>query len=242
MSGVEPSNYNTMLAFLTGISLFGIVLSSSFVFFFAGFEDDFAFRNLVVGSAFIAVCVLGLVAALFPSSCSAVPRARKSNTQNGFVSNMHKESFRAHHPACENYRTHILHVGNRELCATCSGLAVGAVVAVIGACWYFFGIFSAGMPSVLVLIGAVGVALGLLQSALPEFSNGSARFFASVFFVVGAFLMLISVDESLESTFVDLFLVTLSLLWIATKIALSRRDHQRTCSQCSKFCVWRNLR
>jgi hypothetical protein len=107
---------------------------------------------------------------------------------------MHQDSFRAHHPACENYRTHIFHVGSRELCATCSGLAAGAFVAIIGSCLYFFGIFSAGMPTVLVLIGAVGVALGLFQSALPEFGNGFARLFASVFFVVGAFLMLISVD------------------------------------------------
>ena len=54
--------------------------------------------------------------------------------------------------------------------------------------------------------------------------------------------ILIGVDEALGSTSIDLFLVTLSVLWIITKMAFSRWDHQRTCSQCFESCVWKNVR
>ena len=242
MGDVAVGHQKTVLAFLMVVSLFGVLLSSSFVFFPAGFEDDFAFRNLVVGSAFIAICVLGLLVAVFPGSCSSFPRFWRSNRREGTVLSMHQESFRAHHPSCEGFSAHIFRVGKLEVCATCSGLAVGASVVLVGAVLYFFGAFSAGASSLLVLLGAVGVVLGLVQSALPKFSNGAIRFFASVFFVAGAFLMLVGVDGALGSTVVDLFVVALSLLWIMTKIAFSRWDHQRTCSLCSTSCEWKNLR
>ena len=220
MSDVDFKHQKTVLAFLIVVSLFGVILSSSFAFYPVEFGDDFAFRNLVVGSAFFVICVLGILAALFPSSCLAVPSFWKSIRREGAASNMHQESFRAHHPSCENFSSHILRIGRLELCATCSGLAVGAAVVLIGTVLYFFGAFSAGVPSILVLIGAVGVILGLLQSALPRFSKGFTRFFASIFFVVGAFLMLTGVDEALGSTSIDLFIVTLSVLWIMTKMAI----------------------
>jgi hypothetical protein len=75
--------------------------------------------------------------------------------------------------------------------------------------------------------------LGLLQSALPKLSNGSTRFFASTIFVIGCFLMLVSLDEAVKNTSIDLFFVALCIFWIMTKIAFSQWDHQQTCSQCS---------
>jgi hypothetical protein len=240
MSAFDVKHQKRVLLFLIVVSLFGIVLLSSFIFYPVSFRDDFEFRNMVVGSAFVAICVLGISAALYPSSCSAVPQFGESNRHHEGTSNLHQGSFRAHHPSCEKYSTHILRIGRLELCATCSGMAVGAAVALVGAILYFFGTFYTGVQSVLFLIGTVGVTLGLLQSALSKSSSGFTRFFASIFFVLGTYLMLINVDEALGSTSVDLFAVGLSVLWIMTKIACSNWDHRRTCSQCSKFCVWKN--
>jgi uncharacterized membrane protein len=155
---------------------------------------------------------------------------------------MHKGAFQAHHPSCEEYYTHILSVGKMKFCATCSGMAAGALVALSGAILYFFGGFSVGAPKVLVLIGAAGVTLGLIQSAWPKHSNGLGRLLASIFFVVGVYLMLVSADETLGSTSVDLFLVTLSMLWIVTRIAFSKQDHLETCSLCSESRMCKNVR
>jgi hypothetical protein len=73
----------------------------------------------------------------------------------------------------------------------------------------------------------------MLQSALPKLSTGVTRFFASILFVVGSFLLLVGIDGAVKNTSIDLFFVALSVLWIMTKIALSQRDHQQTCSQCT---------
>ena len=233
MNPVDVKHPNFFLAFLISVSIFGLLLSTFFVLKPYTLEDDFAYRNLTIGATFGAVCGLGTFAALFPGSCLSISHFWKRNRQVMRSSTIHETTLRAHHPSCENYSTHILSIGNRNFCATCSGLLVGASLALLGTSLYFFGNLRIGDPSTLVLIGAAGVALGLLQSALPKFSSGLTRFLASILFVAGTFLMLVSIDAALKNTSIDLFFVALSVLWILTKITLSQRDHQRTCSDCS---------
>lgn len=232
MSSTDFRRSNVTLTFLIAVSIFGLFLSTFFVVYPFTQEDGFAYRKLVAGTAFTMLCVLGIFASLFPSSCSAIPKFKKQNKQEKSADTLHKATFQAHHPPCDNYSTHILVVGKMKLCATCSGLMVGAAVVLFGAGLYFFGSYSFGDPLLLFLVGAVGVALGLIQSALPKYSNGFIRFIASTLFVVGTFLMLVGLDDSVKNISIDLFFVAISLLWILTKIALSERDHQRTCSNC----------
>jgi len=221
------------LIFLTMTSIFGLVLSLLSVGYPPILGDDWAFRSLTAGSAFCAVCILGIFAAFFPGSCSKMPSFGKNYGDQENRSLIHEKNLRAHHPLCGNYSTHVLHIGNRRLCATCTGLSVGAFGVIIGTIMYFFGGFRVGAPHVLVLIGGVAVIAGLLQSALPKLSNGYARFFFSIIFVAGCFLMLIGLDAAVENVTIDLFFVALSILLIMTKIAFSQRDHLETCSNCS---------
>jgi len=232
MNSDSGKHYNLNIIFLIAASIFGLLLSLFFVIYPPKLEDDFAFRNLTVGSAFCAICILGIFAAVFPSSCSAIPSFEKRDRGNQSNLTMHETTLQAHHPSCENYSTHILRIGNRKFCATCSGLLVGASVVLIGTTLYFFGNLRIGEPLTMISVGAFAVFFGLLQSALPKLSNGSIRFFASTIFVIGCFLMLASLDAAVKSTSIDLFFVALCILWIMTKIALSQWDHQQTCSQC----------
>jgi hypothetical protein len=234
MESADVKHPNLTLGFLITVSIFGLVLSTFFVLLPHTLEDNFSFRNIAVGYAFSTVCILGTAAALFPSSCSAIPKFRKPNKHDQSFQTIHETALRAHHPSCENYSTHILSIGNRKLCATCSGLVVGAAVALFGSGLCFFGGFRLGDPFMLVSMGAGGVALGLLQSALPKFSNGLTRFLVSILFVIGTFLMLVGIDSAVENISIDLFFVVLSVLWILTKIALSQKDHQQTCAKCLK--------
>lgn len=243
MSSINVKHLNLIETFLVSVSIFGLLLSIFFVFYTSTIADGFAYRNLLVGSAFGAVCVLGIYAALFPSSCFTIPKFHKSNKKFIRELNIHEKPLRAHHPSCENYVTHILSIGSMKFCATCSGLLVGAILALLGTGLYFFGSLSIGDPAILVLTGAAGVSLGLLQAALPKFSVGLTRFFASIFFVFGTFLMLASIDIAVKNTSIALFFVVLSIVWILTKISLSQRDHKSTCSNCSvKSCIWNKKR
>jgi hypothetical protein len=233
MSSANFKHSNLTLAFLIAVSIFGLVLSIFFVVNPSSLEDDFSFRNLTVGSAFGALCILGIFAGLFPSLNSANRNFEKRNRYDQSTHAIHETTLRAHHPSCENYSTHILNIGNMKFCATCSGLIVGATIVLFGTGLYFFGSLHIGEPFTLVSVGAAGVISSLLQSALPRFSVGFTRFFASTIFVIGCFLMLVSINEATKNTSVDLFFVALCVLWIFTKITLSQRDHQQTCLHCA---------
>jgi hypothetical protein len=234
MDSADVKHPNLTLAFFIAVSIFGLFLSTFFVFHPFTLQDGLAHRKLVAGTVFSMLCVLGIFAAFFPSSCSAFPKFKKRNKQKNSTPAMHETAFQAHHPSCGNYSTHILIIGKTKFCATCSGLLVGATFVLLGTGLYFFGSYRLGDPFLLFSVGVAGVALGLIQSALPKFSGGLARFLASVLFVLGTFLMLVGVDDAVKNVSIDIFFVALSVLWILTKIALSQRDHQRICSQCSR--------
>lgn len=233
MNSDSVKKANLLLIFLVSTSIFGLFLSNFFVFNPSIPEENFAYRNLTTGTIFGLVCILGILAALFPSSCLVISQFWKNNGNHRHQLSIHKENWRAHHPSCENYSTHILSIGNSRFCATCYGLMVGAIIALIGTSLYFFGGLSVGNPIIMVLMGTTGVTLGLLQSAFPKFSNSIIRFFASISFVMGTSLMLISIDTATKSISIDLFFIILSILWILTKINFSQRDHRLTCSNCS---------
>ena len=121
----------------------------------------------------------------------------------------------------------------RMLCATCSGLFVGAVLALIGVTVFFFLDWHVEQNAVVtVVVGVVGVGLGLFQSVFPVFQNGVARVLTGVLFVVGAFMILLGIEDLTRSVSLDFFAVALSLLWLATKISFSQWDHTRICEKC----------
>jgi hypothetical protein len=237
MNLTDVKHNNLTVAFMIAISIFGIVLSVFVAIQPSPIVDDFSLRGLTAGSAFTAVCILGIIAALFPSSCSAIPTFGKDIGHGQLKSDVHETILQAHHPSCDNYSTHILNVGNKRFCATCSGLLTGAIIALFANLTYFFAGSQLGDLSTLVWIGSAGVVLGLLQSGFPRVGGGLTRFFASIVFVLGTCLMFVSIDSAVGSIAVDLFFVSLSVLWILTKIALSQRDHKLTCSKCSsEYC------
>jgi hypothetical protein len=234
MCAVSSKPRNLTLLFLVSVSIFGLFLSIVFAVYPPKLEDDFAFRNIVVGSAFAAVCVLGILAVLYPDSCLGILDFEKRDRYEQSSRRVHESAFRGHHPMCEGYSSHVLCVGDRRFCATCSGLLIGAIVVLVGIGIYFFGNLRIGeKPFILVSVGVAGVVLGLFYPFMPRFRSGFTRFFASMLFAVGSFLILVSMDEAVANTSIDLFFIALSVLWIFTRVSLSQWEHQRTCSQCS---------
>jgi hypothetical protein len=188
----------------------------------------------MVGSAFAAVCILGIFAVLCPNPCSRILNFEKQDGYESSSRKAHESTLRGHHFTCEGYSTHVLCIGDKRFCATCSGLSVGAIVVLVGIGLYFFGNMRIGeTPFMLVSVGAVGVVLGLFYPLIPRFRNGFTRFSLSVLFAVGSFLILVGMEEAAANTSNDLFFVALSILWIFTRVSLSQWEHQRTCSHCS---------
>jgi len=234
MCAVSGKPGNLTLLFLVSVSIFGLLLSIVFAVYPPKLEDNFAFRNIAVGSAFAAVCVLGILAVLYPNPCSRILNFGKRYGHASSSRRGHESALRGHHPTCKGYSKHVLRIGDKRFCATCSGLSVGAIVVLAGIGAYFFGNLRIGEnPLMLVSAGAAGLVLGLFYPTVaPSFGNGFTRFFAGILFAVGSFLILVAMEEAAANTSIDLFFVVLSVLWILTRISVSQWEHQRTCSHC----------
>ena len=226
---------STALLFLITVSFFGLILAVVFVINPPKPQDDFALRKPAVGSALGVVCVLGIFAVLYPDSCAGIMCLKNREKTIHNCSESSAAALRGHHVACKHYSTHVLQIGNRVFCATCSGLLVGAVIVLIGIGLFFFGNLQiCEKPLVPVIVGAGGVAAGLLYPVVPpRFQNSYTRFFAGVLLAVGSFLILAGIEEAAKNLAVDFFFVALSVLWLASKMSLSQWEHRRICARCS---------
>jgi hypothetical protein len=245
MSSSKPNHklHNPTLLFLVSVSSFGLILTVLLAFYPPISQENFVWRKTLVGSTYSVVCVLGILAVFFPKTCSrffdAGKREKRQNRFYGFkrsvsISHMTSQTLRGHHPVCGRFSAHVFRLNGKLFCATCSGLFLGALVALAGVGMFFFGNWQIEQnASLVVLVGAGGVILGLLQSPLPTLQNSIIRLFSSTFFVIGTFLILVGIEELAHSTSVDLFLVILSVFWLTTRISLSQWDHERICSKCA---------
>lgn len=183
------------------------------------------------------VCILGILAGIFPSKCSGMFHFRIAKKER-FVQEsveLSKEApeFRGHHPDCGSFGGHILQLGGMIFCAGCLGLILGAVLSLFGTALYFFLRLSFEPHYILVFwAGFVGVSCGLLQYHLFNWGRNIVHLTVNTIFVLGVFLLLVGVDAITQNTNVDLYLIALSIFWLYTRVLLSQRDHKRICTAC----------
>jgi len=241
-------NYDIWL--LMGLSFIGLFLVGILVFSSPAIEENFPWRKPVIGSIFASICVLGILAAFFPSRCLNVfnfkkeEKLRRSSVkepsdsrQSKFVFQKGSFTMQGHHPNCGKFSTHAFRINNRTLCTSCTGLLLGALLSLLGTSLYFSDNWHIGQGSLpLVCVGILGIVFGLLQFPLFKNRPNFLRFSFNVFFVLGAFFILIGVDALLHSVTADLILVLLIVFWLLTRIFLSRWDHERICRSCGLVC------
>ena len=222
------------LLFSVSVSIFGILISLIFAFNPPVIQENFLWRKLMVGAAFGSICVLGIIAALFPRKCSQTFHFQKQkNASHNFNSN-----FKGHHPQCPEFSAHVIHVNKHTLCAACSGMILGAFITLVGTVLYFFDWWQIEELSLLlILIGIAGLTLGFFQLKFKSF----IRLFLNAVFVFGAFLILIGFDALAHNLLFDFFLILLVIFWLFTRIKLSQWDHLKICSSCKISCVIREV-
>jgi hypothetical protein len=219
--------------YLTSSAL-GLMTIIAFVFFPPKPTSDIAWRKPFIGIMFILICVLGGSAAIIPKKCSKIFGSHKAYGFAAF-STVHSGShvMSGHHPDCGRFSPHTINVSEHVLCAACTGLFLGAIVAVVGATTYFFaGLDIEQFSLPLIAIGLGCVALGFVQFRF----SGFIRLLLNVFFVVGVFFALAGVDALMKNLFIDFYLISLTILWILTRILLSEWDHLRICRFCELKC------
>jgi len=218
-----------MLAFCIGISVFGMLLMIIWANNLPTIGDGLSWRKPLIGSLFSLICILGILASIFPSECS-----KSFHFQETTKNVASRQSLRAsHHPECEGFSAHVVRIKGQKRCAACTGLLLGAVIALAGAFSYFYGGLQIENARLLVLVGAISVLAGFLQLMFRAY----VRLALNSLFVFGAFLCLVGVDQASHSVAIDLFSVVLIVFLIFTRIQLSRWDHFRICECCNSPCI-----
>lgn len=214
----------------------GLVIVAVLANLYPPLETSFSGGKLVIGTAFIIVCVLGILAGLFPSKCSTLFQFRSAKSETSTrvqVESPRKTVFSGHHPNCGNFGAHVFRVGKWTFCAGCFGLVLGAIISAFGAALYFFASVFFCFDCVAVLwIGFAGVTCGLVQYHLFNLGRSSIHTFVNAYFVFGVFLLLVGVDAVTQNILADSYVILLSVFWLYTRIRLSQLDHKEICSTC----------
>ncbi|MFQ6073819.1 MAG: hypothetical protein ACE5KC_01235 [Candidatus Bathyarchaeia archaeon] len=245
----ENLSQRVYISFLVFACFFGLLLATLPAFFRLSVQEDFQWRKPLVGSVFGLICFLGVIAVFFPSRCSTVFRDGEAEGRNHVApangeTSLHKKSAilglkvtHGHHPDCEGFAAHEFRFGRKTFCTACMGLLLGALAALLGVAAYFFLGWNLGENvSLLLVSGALGVGLGLLHYMFFDVQRRLVRLLLNAFFVFGTFLVLASTDAVANSLILDLFVVFLSILWLFTRILLSKRIHSKICQACSSKC------
>ena len=225
------------ITFLT-ISFSGLVLIAALINLPVEIQGAAYSRKSIASIFFSIVCVLGIIAGVFPSKCSQMFHFRRVEQKNYSQRTTEEESTklspaRGHHPDCGNFDSHIIIIGNKAFCAGCTGLILGAVLSLIGiTLWVFVDSLFYKNSFPLFLVGFIGVSCGLLQYQLFSCFKGVTHLTVNVFFVLSVFFLLAGVDGITQSDYADYFLLTLSIFWIFTRIMLSQQSHQKICRNC----------
>ena len=216
------------------VSFLGLLLIAVLTGFPPTVSGDLSWRKPVIGSIFSSICVLGILAVFSPNRCLRILDIGKKNRTIGsdsakLASHGTSYALQGHHPTCGKYDAHIFRINDKIFCAACAGLLLGGLLSLAGASVYFFGDWRVAQhSSLMVLLGIAGVSFGLFQF---KFRN-LVRLFVNTVFVFGALFILIGIDELVRSLFFDLFVVSLIVFWLFTRISLSQWDHEKICSDC----------
>lgn len=222
------------LRFMLLVSLFGLSTTLLMIVYPPTTREDLLLRRPLIGSAFVAICAIGIAASLSPRKCSTsfdTHAPEEMLRQEPKIASL--VGSKAHHPNCGRFSAHTIRFNGVTYCAACTGLALGASFAVaISALHFFFGFGPQEFSFLCVAIGQLGPLLGFIQFKF----KGWGRFTANVFFVLGTSLIVIGIDQHVGSFFVDLYVIGLVTLWIMTRIAISQWDHSRICLVCNHQC------
>jgi len=205
--------------FLAELSLFITTL----VIFDGLSVTNLVFMDLIPDIIFAVICVLGIIAGVAPKFYTFSLRGER-----------HGSGVAGHHPDCGRFKGHTVSLGGRAYCAGCSGLVVGAILALIG-------LVSGLYPFDLEIgfwFGAMLVFLGLAQHFI-DLGSGWAHLWLNLGFVVGDWLMYEAIQSMNLGFIASVYFLAVTVWWIYARIRASQWTHVSVCNECSEGCMLR---
>lgn len=220
------------MLFLITIAVFGLALVPLLILQPNLPADPTILRRPIVGSIYIVICVLGIVAVFYPNKCRMVFKKSTQSVNPDKVSALPLQLI-GHHPNCEKFSANRIIIYGRIFCAACSGLLIGAIVAIVGIVLFSFGLFDRlSGPFWVLTVGEVLMLTGLAQVRLA----GCLKMAVNVLFVIGSWVSLIAVDIVGQNLLIDTYMLGLIVYILWVRILLSEWNNKRICLTCG-HCV-----
>ncbi|MCE5213277.1 MAG: hypothetical protein LLF83_00965 [Methanobacterium sp.] len=173
---------------------------------------------------FIIICILGIVASIYPSYCLrflSIETTSPSECENRII------NYEGHHPDCGVFNDHVFNFKNRKYCVGCSGLLTGALLAILSCLYYLF----YGTEGLIFWLGVILVLASLLQLIFFSMENKWVKFLSNLGLVWGSSLIMIGLLEH-SNVFIAVYFLFLIIAWIITRTALSQENHDVICDNC----------
>ncbi len=139
--------------------------------------------------------------------------------------------FEGHHPDCVHFQKHTFLINGKKYCPGCSGLFIGALIAIFGVLFYYF----AGLPSLYVenffWIGAGMVFLALFLIVFINLEK-KLKFISNLSLVLGSFFILLGIIGAKDNFLMEIYFIVLIIFWIITRIGVSEEYHENICKNC----------
>jgi uncharacterized membrane protein len=228
-------NTKTIPIYYLLLSAFSLGLLVLIVFFFTSKQEVSLSEKLVTAIAFCGSCLLGISVTLRPNWVRRL--FSQHFVQQKSRANKHPEiTFLGHHPLCPPFRSHVISIGKKTLCAGCLGLALGAGGSLVFFLIYLF----AELPPLLTsqqmfLVGIFLVIFGLIVGKITK-HRPSGHVVFNIGFIAGFLFITLGILELTARPSFAILAVLFSWLWIATKKELSIWNHHTICQSCSRTC------
>ena len=192
------------------------------------YSPVFPFQREITALIFVTICIVGAIACVYPAKILSLFReknpTRRDEAGPGYL---------GHHPSCGRFKTHVIKIRGKVLCAGCTGLTIGAIAAVMVTLYTI--LLPIQTPALITLvIGVTLVTVGILQHALGR--DPRLHLALNVALVTGVALTRIGANLLNGGIVVDAYALALSLYLIVARIDLSKDDHEAVCGSCAVPC------
>ena len=215
----QPSPHRERLTYITVAEL-SLLVTSLLVF-----QDipmvTFPAQSTVSSIIYALICIMGIIAGISPKSCSIGARSERRDG----------DDVAGHHPDCGHFSGHTVKFRGGVYCAGCSGLILGAVVALLGLVsgWYPFDVL------VGFWFGVLLVGLGLAQH-LIDLGSAWLHLGLNILFVAGTWFMFRAIQLMNLSFFASAYFLVMTVFWIFIRIRASQWTHVAVCNECDLVC------
>lgn len=191
-------------------------------------SKSFSYQREASAGVFSLICLLGIVAAIYPSRVRSLLR-------KGSIHQVGSEGhILGHHPTCGSFTNHVLNVGDRVYCSGCLGLTIGALISVGYTIVSLFFIDSISGVGALFVVGLALIVIGILQHVIDG-NNPMIHSVLNALLVFGVALARSAAQVMNDGIVLDAYFIALMFYIIQVRIELSQIDHSLVCAACQRF-------